>query len=61
MSDKYAWGYKPYEVIKDKLDQIISLLESLNKPGVCNCKSGTLKDYSTSELLAEYMRRDGCG
>lgn len=22
---------------------------------------GTLRDYSTSELMAEYMRRDGCG
>ena len=26
MSDKYAWGYKPYEVIKSKLETIVSLL-----------------------------------
>lgn len=25
------------------------------------CRPRTLRDYSTSELMAEYMRRDGCG
>lgn len=30
-------------------------------PAIQPTVRGTLRDYSTSELMAEYMRRDGCG
>jgi hypothetical protein len=28
--DKYAWHYKPFDMLRQKLDKIIKLLEEIN-------------------------------
>lgn len=40
----------------DDEDKIVSVCNAHRELG-----SRTLRDYSTSELMVEYMRRDGCG